>query len=96
MKRKEYLRVKEHLLVYGFLIMLLAAAVGVSFLGSGGIFFILGTAVVQALLVLIFFMRLRSGNRLAWIFAGASVVWLGMLFSLALSDYLTRGANWLR
>lgn len=94
--KNEDLRLKEQLLVYGSLLLLLAAAVGVSFvnLGAVKIIAILGMAISQALLVLLFFVRVGSGNQLARIFAGASLVWLGILFSLVLSDYLTRGAKW--
>ena len=42
-------------------------------------------------LIILFFMHLRYSKPLIWIFAGAGVFWLGILLSLALSDYLTRG-----
>jgi hypothetical protein len=39
-------------------------------LGAAKVFLILGTAVLQALTILLFFMRLRLESRLIWIFAG--------------------------
>jgi hypothetical protein len=33
----------------------------------------------------------RSSGRLTWIVAGAAFLWLGILFSLTLTDFLTRG-----
>jgi cytochrome c oxidase subunit 4 len=48
-------------------------------------------AVVKALLVLLYFMHLRYGSHLNWIFAGASFFWLAILLSLTVGDYLTRG-----
>ena len=42
-------------------------------------------------LIILFFMHLRYSKPLVWIFAGAGVFWLGIMLSLALSDYLTRG-----
>jgi cytochrome c oxidase subunit 4 len=48
-------------------------------------------AVAKGTLVALFFMHLRSSKALLWVFAGAGVFWLGIMFALALSDYLTRG-----
>jgi cytochrome c oxidase subunit 4 len=48
----------------------------------------------QGLLVLLNFMRARLNSPLIWVAAGASFLWLGILFSLALSDYLTRPVTW--
>ena len=42
-------------------------------------------------LIALFFMHLRYTKPLVWICAGAGLFWLGILLSLALSDYLTRG-----
>ena len=42
-------------------------------------------------LIVLFFMHLRYAKPLVWICAGAGLFWLGILLSLALSDYLTRG-----
>ncbi len=51
----------------------------------------MGIALVKAALIVLFFMHLRDSKPLMWIFAGTGVFWLGILFALALSDYLTRG-----
>ena len=45
---------------------------------------------IKLLLVVLFFMHLRYSERLIWIIAAASLVWLLILFALTLSDYLTR------
>lgn len=84
---------KVYLFVYLSLLLLLGMAIGLSFLhlGPAKVFAILGIAVLQALLILLFFMHLRLGSRLIWIFAGGSLIWLGIFFALALSDYFTRG-----
>jgi len=42
-------------------------------------------------LILLFFMHLRDSKPIIWVFAGAGFFWLGIMFALALSDYLTRG-----
>jgi caa(3)-type oxidase subunit IV len=90
---REQLKVKERLLVYGCLILLLGAAVGVSFLSVGSVkmYVVLVLVLLQAMLILFFFLHIGSASRLTWIFVGASLVWLGILFVLVLSDYLTRG-----
>lgn len=48
-------------------------------------------SVAKATLVALFFMHLSSSKPLLWVFAGAGLFWLGIMFALALSDYLTRG-----
>ena len=48
-------------------------------------------ALVKAVLILLFFMHLRDSKPIIWVFAGAGFFWLGIMFALALSDYLTRG-----
>ena len=47
-------------------------------------------AIVKASLVVLFFMHLRYSTRLTWVVAGAGIFWLGILFVLSLSDYMTR------
>ena len=51
---------------------------------------ILALAVIQMLLVLSFFMRLRHSARLVRLAAMMGFCWLAFLFILAFSDYLTR------
>src|SRR5262245_12979420 len=45
----------------------------------------------KALLVILFFMHVLYEGRLTWLFLLGSLFWLGILFALTLSDYLTRG-----
>jgi hypothetical protein len=35
-------------------------------------------------------MHVKYGSRLTWVFAAAGFVWLSILLSLTLTDYLTR------
>jgi cytochrome c oxidase subunit 4 len=53
----------------------------------------LGIAIVKATLVVLFFMHARSSPRLTWLVVIAGLFWLGILFALTASDYLTR--NWI-
>lgn len=47
-------------------------------------------SILKAALIALFFMHLRYSKPLLWVFAGAGIFWLGIMFALALSDYLTR------
>jgi cytochrome c oxidase subunit IV len=47
-------------------------------------------AMCKAALVILFFMHIKYGSRLAWAFAAAGFVWLGIMMTLSLSDYFTR------
>ncbi len=49
-------------------------------------------AVIKMLLVILFFMHVRYGSRITWIFVAAGFIWLVIMIDLTLSDYLTRGA----
>ena len=45
----------------------------------------------KALLVVLFFMHVRWSTRLTWVVAASGFFWLLILFTLTLSDYLSRG-----
>jgi cytochrome c oxidase subunit IV len=79
--------------VYGILLALTLLTVGVAYvdLGPLNLILALGIAIGKALLVMLFFMHLRSSSHLTWIVAGAGVIWLAHLLIFTLSDYLTRG-----
>jgi cytochrome c oxidase subunit 4 len=51
----------------------------------------LSIAVFKATLVVLYFMHVRYSSKLTWVFVGAGLVWLIILFSFTLSDYMTRG-----
>lgn len=59
-------------------------------LGGTGTAIILALAAIQALLVLLSFMRLWNSNKLVRMVAGVGFLWLLILFVLAFSDYMTR------
>ena len=50
-------------------------------------------AIVKATVVILWFMHVIHSPRLTWIVVIASVLWLGVLFVLTFSDYLTRAWN---
>jgi cytochrome c oxidase subunit 4 len=48
-------------------------------------------ATIKAVLVILFFMHVKYSTRLTWVVVIGSFLWLGVLFVLTFSDYLTRG-----
>jgi cytochrome c oxidase subunit IV len=49
-------------------------------------------AVIKALLILLFFMHIRVSSSLIRFASGLGFAWLLVLFTLSLSDYVSRGA----
>jgi cytochrome c oxidase subunit 4 len=85
-------RPPTYFLIFAALLVLTAATWGVAYLplGEWHTVLALAIAVTKALLVLLFFMHLLHSTRLTWVVAAAGVFWLGILFALTFSDYLTR------
>jgi cytochrome c oxidase subunit 4 len=50
-------------------------------------------AIIKATVVILWFMHVIHSPRLTWIVVIASFLWLGVLFVLMFSDYLTRSWN---
>ena len=50
----------------------------------------LAIAVTKAVLVVLFFMHVRYSSRLTWVVIASGILWLAIMISLTLSDYLTR------
>ena len=48
-------------------------------------------AVTKATFVVLFFMHVRYSSRLVWVIVASALFWMGILFALTFSDYLTRG-----
>lgn len=82
-----------YFLVFGALMVLTAATVGVAFvdLGRMNVVVALAVAVLKATLVVLFFMHVKYSSRLVQLVVIAALAWLMILFGITLSDYLTRG-----
>ncbi len=95
MNREHALSVRDYLLIFAVLTALLVATIGVSFLPLGRLSLPVALAIAgcKAVLIALYFMHLRSSNRLTWVFSGAALLWFGILMTLTLNDYLTR--TWL-
>jgi cytochrome c oxidase subunit 4 len=83
---------KTYLLVWVALLILLAVTVAAAYIHLGWLnpVVALGIAVTKAVIIILFFMHVRYSSKVVWVFVGAGFFWLGILFVLALSDYLTR------
>jgi cytochrome c oxidase subunit 4 len=83
---------RVYFIVYFALLILLALTVAVAQvdLGVWSTVVAMTIAVVKALLVLLYFMHLRYSSRLIWLFAGAGFVWLLIMLTYTLTDYLSR------
>lgn len=81
--------------VYIVLLALLAATVGIAHLelGAWNPVFNIAIAASKAFLIIWFFMHVREETGLVRVFAFAALFWLGILFALSLTDYLTRGPS---
>ena len=79
--------------VFAALMLLLGATVTIAYihLGELNIIAALTIAFIKATLIILYFMHVRYSSRLLWIFVGAGFFWLGILFALSFSDFLTRG-----
>jgi cytochrome c oxidase subunit IV len=79
--------------VYTALMVFLLLTVGAAYidLGAFNFFVSLTIAVVKAVMIALIFMHVRYSERLVWVFAGASFLWLAILIGFSLNDYFTRG-----
>jgi len=75
-------------LIVGTVITVLVAFVD---LGALNNVVMLTIAVVKGTLVVLFFMHVRWSTRLTWVVVMSGFFWLLILFTLTMSDYLSRG-----
>jgi cytochrome c oxidase subunit IV len=80
--------------VFAALMVLLFATLVVAELNVGWAAFFIAAliATVKAALIILYFMHVRYSPPLTWVVALAGFFWLGILFVLTLSDYVTRHA----
>jgi cytochrome c oxidase subunit 4 len=86
---------KTYVAVYiALMILLVLTIVADQFaLGVFNTIIAVSIAAIKMLLIMLFFMHVRSSGRLTWIVAAAAFFWLSILFGLTLTDFLTR--SWL-
>ena len=77
----------------GYLMGLLALTwcLGYVNLGVFNLVAALGISFAKMLLIALFFMHLKTENRMLHLAAMAGILWLLIMFTLTLADYLSRG-----
>jgi cytochrome c oxidase subunit IV len=84
---------RTYYLIFAALMVFTAITVGVAFLDLGPMNTVVALAIActKATLVVLFFMHVKYSTRLTWAVVAGSVFWLGIMLTLTLGDYLTRG-----
>ena len=79
--------------IFGALMVLTAVTVGVAFVNLGPLNFpvAISIAIIKATLVILFFMHVKYSSRLTKLIIGGGLFFLMVLFTLTLTDYLSRG-----
>ena len=75
-------------LIVGTILTYLAALVDFGFFNN---VVMLAIAVTKMMLVMLFFMGVRWNSRLTWVVAGSGFFFLLIMFTITMSDYMTRG-----
>lgn len=82
----------QYFAVFGGLILLTLLTVGAAKVDLGvmntPVALLIATA--KSVLVILFFMHVIHSSRLTWVVIMAAFLWLGVLFILTFTDYLTR------
>jgi cytochrome c oxidase subunit IV len=84
---------RTYLLTGVALLGLLALTIVVSYLNLGVLNPIItaSISVASTALIILFYMHVRRSKPLLWVFVGVGFFWLGIMFVLAFSDFMTRG-----
>src|SRR5688572_539578 len=79
--------------VFTALMVFTALTVGVAFINLGVFNFpvAISIAIVKATIVILFFMHVNESSRLTKLIIGAGFFFLFVLFTLTMTDYLSRG-----
>jgi cytochrome c oxidase subunit IV len=75
-------------LIVGTVLTYLAALVDFGFFNN---VVMLAIAFTKMMLVILFFMGVRWSSRLTWVVAGSGFFFLLIMFTITMSDYLSRG-----
>ena len=79
--------------IFGALMVCTALTVGAAFVNLGDLNFpvALTIAIFKATLVILFFMHVKYSSRMTKLIVGVAFFFLGIMLTLTLSDYLSRG-----
>jgi cytochrome c oxidase subunit 4 len=83
---------KSYYFIFAALIVLLVLTISMAYidLGPFNIFVAITIAIIKAVLVILYFMHVRYNNRVTWVFVSAGFFWLLIMFTLTMSDIVTR------
>jgi cytochrome c oxidase subunit IV len=78
--------------IFGILLLLTGVTVAVAYIDLGRMNTVVALAIAcfKAIIVALFFMHVKYSTRLIKLTVIAGLYWLGILFALTMSDYLTR------
>ena len=82
-----------YLTIYVILMALLILTIAVAFIDIGrhpNNLIAIGIACVKGVLIVLFFMHIKYERWITWFFAAAGALWLCIMITLTMSDYLTR------
>ena len=84
---------KRFLFTAGALLGLLALTVGAAYVNLGPFNTIVAMSIslAKAALVVVMFMEIRGRGPVIWVALATGFFFLGIMFALAMSDFLTRG-----
>jgi cytochrome c oxidase subunit 4 len=85
--------ISMYLTIFGALIVgtILTVVVAKFDLGPFNNIVMLTVACAKALLVILYFMHVRWSSRLTWVVAASGFLWLIIMFTMTMQDYMTRG-----
>jgi len=89
------LSLRGYLTIFAWLVGLTVATVAFALIdmGAANEVVALTIAVAKGTLVVLYFMHVRYGSRLVWVFAAAGFLWLVILLALTMGDFVSR--SWL-
>ena len=79
-------------IIFSALFILTGTTVAISYVDLGAFNGAVAVTIasIKALLVMIYFMHLRHSSRLTWMYAGVAVLWVILMITGFLSDYIAQ------
>ncbi len=93
MNKNHVVSAGTYFLVFATLLALTAATTAIAYvdLGRFNVYVALTIAIIKAVLVILFFMHVKQATRVTKVFVAAAFLWLAIMLTLTLTDYVSRG-----